>query len=65
MSKQYTSQQEFEKKVAFETLTQKYATLLGEEMFTRFEDLSERGKALVLALREEQDKLIEKFRSQI
>lgn len=63
MSKPYTSQQAFEEKKAFEELTQKYAILLGDEMFTRFEELSERGKELTLALHREQDELTKKFRS--
>jgi hypothetical protein len=63
MSKPYTSQQAYEEKKAFEELAQAHAHEMGDEMSTRFEELSERGKALTLAYYAAQDELAKKFRS--
>ena len=58
MSNTYTSQQAWEEKQAFEQLAAKYAKDMGSEMFARFEELSERGKAITLAYYRAKDELI-------
>ena len=62
MSKQYTSQQAWEEKQAFEQITAKYAQEMGNEMFKQFDELSERGKEITLAYYKAQDELTAKLR---